>query len=291
MKKEIITQRDPKSPVSEVFRTLRTNIQFMNSNKNLRSLLVTSTLPSEGKSWVSANLAVTFAQAGKRVILVDADMRKGRQFSLFSVPPTPGLSNYLSNMDSDGRKLDMDIIHFIRQTEVPNLYLMPAGNVPPNPSELLVSDRMMNLTDKLHEICDVVIFDGTPSLLVTDAVIISRIVDSSVIVVSQKETKMDNLLKVKKDIENVGGKIAGVVINKMQVSQNEYSDRYYYGKNTKSTRSDTILPHAKKEPSENKDNIQKNTEKDNNLNLTNLTADELLKFLDKQKTNKGEEND
>ena len=92
LKKELITLRGPKSPVSEIFRTLRTNIQFMNTKTGLKSLLVTSTSPSEGKSWVSSNLATTFAQAGKRVILVDCDMRKGRLFSVFSVPPAPGLS-------------------------------------------------------------------------------------------------------------------------------------------------------------------------------------------------------
>ena len=96
LKKELITQRDPKSPVSEVFRTLRTNIQFMSTNKKLKTLLITSTFPSEGKSWVASNLAVTFAQAGNKVILIDADMRKGRQYTIFGVSPRPGLSNYLS---------------------------------------------------------------------------------------------------------------------------------------------------------------------------------------------------
>ena len=98
MKKELIVQRDPKSPISEVFRTLRTNIQFMNAKNNLKTVLITSTMPGEGKSWVSSNLAVTFAQAGKKVILVDADMRKGRQYSIFGETPRPGLSNYLSGV-------------------------------------------------------------------------------------------------------------------------------------------------------------------------------------------------
>ena len=99
MKKELIVQRDPKSPISEIFRTLRTNIQFMNTTNKLKTLLITSTLPGEGKSYVSSNLAVTFAQAGKKVILIDADMRKGRLYSIFDISPRPGLSNYLSGID------------------------------------------------------------------------------------------------------------------------------------------------------------------------------------------------
>ena len=101
MKKELITFRNPKSPISETFRTLRTNIQFMNVNKRLKSILITSTLPGEGKSWVASNLAVTFAQAGKQVILIDADMRKARQYSIFGVSPRPGLANYLAENDKN----------------------------------------------------------------------------------------------------------------------------------------------------------------------------------------------
>lgn len=98
MKKEVIAHGDPKSPISEIFRTLRTNIQFINTDKKTQTLLITSTLPGEGKSWVSSNLSVTFAQTGKKVVLVDADMRKGRQYGIFGTPPTPGLSNYLSQV-------------------------------------------------------------------------------------------------------------------------------------------------------------------------------------------------
>lgn len=226
MKKEIITFTDPKSPISEVFRTLRTNIQFMNIKK-LKSLLVTSTSPSEGKSWTSANLAVAFAQAGKKVILVDADMRKGRQFSIFGISPTPGLSNYLSGIGLNGENAEQDILAYIKETDVENLCVMPAGNVPPNPSELLISTKMENLIETLEQACDLVIFDGTPSSIVTDAVVISRYVDTTIIVASYKETRIDDLKKMKKDILDVGGKIAGVVINKMPMSQSRYQSRYY----------------------------------------------------------------
>mgnify|MGYP000466438477 CR=1 FL=1 len=248
MKKELIAAREPKSPISELFRTLRTNIQFMNTKTGLKSLLVTSTSPSEGKSWVSSNLATTFAQAGKRVILVDCDMRKGRLFSVFSVPPAPGLSNYLSGVNSNGESGDEKIESYIRKTEVENLYLITAGSVPPNPSELLVAEKMAETMKKLENdydwyvginntemdfvISDIVIYDGTPTNLVTDALIISRNVDSTIIVCAYKYTKIDDLERVKRDILNVGGKIAGVVINKMPIAQKEYYASYYYGSST-----------------------------------------------------------
>ena len=229
MRKEVITFRDPKSPVSEVFRTLRTNIQFLNSRNTLKSVLVTSTSPAEGKSWVTANLAVTFAQAGKKVILIDCDMRKGRQFSIFGVAPTPGISNYLSGIDATGLDSSSNILSYVKQTEIENLYLIPAGNVPPNPSELLTSSKVIDALNQLKEVCDLIIIDGTPSDLVTDAVILSRYVDSTIIVAAYKTTKVETLEKIKKEIQNVGGKIAGVVINKMPVSQKKYYGSYYYG--------------------------------------------------------------
>ena len=229
MKKEIITYRDPKSPISEIFRTLRTNVQFANTKRGLHSLLITSTAPGEGKSWVASNLAVAFAQAGKKVILVDCDMRKGRQFSIFGVSPTPGLSNFLSGINSDGRESNPNILSYIKETEVENLYIITAGNIPPNPSELLVSEQMTQAVEELKSVCDLVIFDGTPCSLVTDAVIMSRYVDTTLIVSAYKTTRMDDLEKVKRDIENVGGKIAGVVINKVPTSQKQYYATYYYG--------------------------------------------------------------
>ena len=147
MKKEVIAHKDPKSPISEIFRTLRTNIQFINTNKKTKTLLVTSTLPGEGKSWIASNLAVTFAQTGKKVVLIDADMRKGRQYGIFDIPPTPGLSNYLSEIGIPKKEnISEEIIACIRKTEVPNLYVMPAGSIPPNPSELLESGKMKGNT-------------------------------------------------------------------------------------------------------------------------------------------------
>ena len=229
MRKELVAELDPKSPISEVFRTLRTNIQFMNTKGKLKSILITSTLPGEGKSWVSSNLAVTFAQAGKKVILVDADMRKGRVYSIFGASPRPGLSNYLSGVDWNNGDASEDLADYIQETEVDNLYVIPAGNVPPNPSELLVSDRMQDLMTKINDLCDIIIFDGTPSQLVTDALILARIVDSTVIVTASKQTKKEDLKRVIRNINNVGGKIAGVIVNKIEVDAKKYEQSYYYG--------------------------------------------------------------
>lgn len=229
MKKELIVQRNPKSPIAEMFRTLRTNIQFMNSKNDLKTILVTSTMPGEGKSWVSSNLAITFAQSGKRVCLIDADMRKGRLANLFQTDTVPGLSNYLSGIDNKGILESPDILKYIRQTEVDGLYLLPTGNVPPNPSELLGTETTLLMLENLKEIFDIIILDGTPAMLVTDALILSRIADTTILVASYNSTKKDDLEKIKKSIENVGGKIAGVVLNKKPVNAKEYGSSYYYG--------------------------------------------------------------
>lgn len=230
MRKEVIVHQDPKSPISEIFRTLRTNIQFMNTKKNLKTILITSTLPGEGKSWVSANLAVGFAQTGKKVVLIDADMRKGRQYSIFGVSPRPGLSNYLSGIDvTDEGKPSEDLIDYIQETDVKNLYLMAAGNIPPNPSELLISPQMVDLLEQLKEICDIIIIDGTPSQLVADSLILTRLVDSTILVTASKQTKKDDLRRIITNIQNVGGKISGVVLNKVPVSSKRYQQSYYYG--------------------------------------------------------------
>ena len=232
MRKEVIAHKDPKSPISEVFKTLRTNIQFMNSSKRMKTLLVTSTFPGEGKSWVTSNLAVTFAQTGKRVVLIDADMRKGRQYAIFGVSPRPGLSNLLAEFDIETGNSD-NILDYVKETEVENLFVISAGNVPPNPSELLVSQEMSKVLEELKKICDIVIIDGTPCELVTDSVILSRIVDTTIVVTAHKMTKKDALQRVIKNIKNVGGNLAGVVINKVPISAKKYGEKYYYYGNEK----------------------------------------------------------
>lgn len=294
MKKEVVAHKDPKSPISEVFRTLRTNIQFINNNKKIKTLLVTSTLPGEGKSWIASNLAVTFAQAGKKVVLIDADMRKGRQYVIFSMAPKPGLSNYLSQVGiKEEKNITKEMIACLQKTEVKNLYLMAAGSIPPNPSELLVSSKMAKLLEKLKTVCDIVIIDGTPCELVTDAVILSRIVDSTIIVTAHKVTKKDALDRIIKNIRNVGGNITGIVINKMPVSGKKYEEKYYYygEENNRQTTPKIVITEKKTV-----DPIKNQTKQATTTPKTTITkTEDILKqmneYLDKEKFKKGEEND
>lgn len=230
MKNEIIVLENPKSPEAEMFRNLRTNIQFMNADSDKKIMLVTSTIPGEGKSYVTANLATAFAQIDKKVLVIDTDMRKGRQYTLFNVRPRPGLSNFLSGVvDQDFVGEKDNIENYIQETYIDNLYLISAGSVPPNPSELLVSNKMKGIIDSLVDQFDVIIFDAPPCLIVADALIIARLVDFNILVTAQNITKMEDLNKAKMAIENVGGKVAGVVLNKVQITSKKYENSYYYG--------------------------------------------------------------
>lgn len=230
MKKEVVVFENPKSPEAEMFRNLRTNIQFMNADSERKVMVVTSTMPGEGKSYVTANLAAAFAQIDKKVLIIDSDMRKGRQYSIFKLRPRPGISNYLSGVvDQNFMDKKDDIRNYIQETEIENLFVITSGSVPPNPSELLVSSKMQKIIDTLSQLFDVIIFDAPPCLVVADALILARLVDFSIIVSAQNTTKIEDLNKVKLSIENVGGKVAGVVLNKVQINAKAYSNSYYYG--------------------------------------------------------------
>lgn len=232
MSLEIITYKSPKSLIAESFRTLRTNLQFTVGGKNVKTLLITSSMAGEGKSWTASNLAVAFAQSGKRVLLIDADMRKGRQHKIFGISKNMGLSNYLSGvelymMDDNVSEEDV-LIKMFHKTDVENLFVMSCGSTPPNPSELMQSEKMKTLIKDLKEVFDIVIFDGPPSGIVTDGVILSSLVDSVVLVSSYRKTKTEDLKTTRKAIENVGGQISGVVLNRMPVD-NKKKYGYYYG--------------------------------------------------------------
>jgi len=163
-------------------------------------------------------------------------MRKGRQYRIFDASPKPGLSNYLSEANiEDNNRSTKNLGEYVQETPIENLYIIAAGNVPPNPSELLVSKSMIKLLEDLKELCDIVIIDGTPCELVADSIILSRIVDSTIIITAHKSTKKDALQRVIKNIQNVGGKISGIVVNKMPATTKRYGQKYYYyGESSKS---------------------------------------------------------
>lgn len=215
----LITLADKSSPISEQYRTIRTNIQYAMVDRDLKTLVITSSGPSEGKSTTSANLAVVFANSGKRVLLVDADMRKPTVAKTFSLDNVRGLSTLLGSRET--------VIHQVVQPSgVDNLSLMTSGPKPPNPSELLDSRRMEELLQELKRQYDLIIFDMPPVVAVTDAQIVSSKADGTIIVVRENVSKRDSLLKAKSLLEMVDASILGVVYNG---SKNIMDQGYYYG--------------------------------------------------------------
>ncbi|MBR2641454.1 polysaccharide biosynthesis tyrosine autokinase [Candidatus Saccharibacteria bacterium] len=220
---ELIVESSPKAVVSENIKSLRTNLQFTSIDKELETILVTSSNAAEGKSFVSSNLAISFAQADKRVLLVDCDLRKGRLHRVFGIPNTEGLSNLLA---SDLRKLGS----YVHATKIKNLDLITCGTYPPNPSELLASQKNKRLVKILSDHYDIVIFDGAPVGGLTDSVILSSLVDETLIVVKEGSTARNELLAAKDALDKVGSRVAGIVFNMVnRKSTKYYSNYYYYG--------------------------------------------------------------
>ena len=178
MKSELIVQNDPKSNVAEALRIVRTNLQFSSVDEKLKTILVTSSVPGEGKSFISSNLAVTFAQNNSKVLLVDCDMRKGRLHKIFNLSNDKGLSNLLID------DINTDIKKYIKKTDIENLSIITMGSMPPNPSELLASAKSKVVIQMLKNKFDYIIFDGTPVTGLTDSIIMASLVDKVVIVSS-----------------------------------------------------------------------------------------------------------
>ncbi|MBP3920688.1 MAG: polysaccharide biosynthesis tyrosine autokinase [Bacilli bacterium] len=220
-KKELIVHDDPKSPVSEGIRTLRTNLQFTNIDKKIKKIMVTSSMPGEGKSFTSVNLAVAFAQDGKNVLILDCDMRKGRIHKLFGLSNGKGLSNLLiDNMEENYKK-------YIKKTDIENLSVLTSGLVPPNPSELLNSETNKELIKILEKEYDYLIFDCVPTNGLPDSLIMTNFADQVIIVCENKKTPTDLLQKTKQSLETVDANIAGVVLNKTNGKYSKYYGHYY----------------------------------------------------------------
>jgi capsular exopolysaccharide synthesis family protein len=216
---KLVTARQPRSPVAAAYRVLRTNLQFSAVDRPLCTLMVTSPGPKEGKSLVSANLAVTMAQSGKRVILVDADLWRPCQHHIFEMDNTEGLTSVLLSSDANPNSA-------LQPGPVENLSILFSGPMPPNPSDLLGSRRMGDLIETLRRQTDVVIFDSPPVMADADATILAARVDGVLLVIDSGSTRRGPAQRGKEALEAVGARLTGVVLNRLTGGERSYD--YYY---------------------------------------------------------------
>lgn len=222
----LLTLKDPKSPVSEAYRTLRTNIQFANVDNELKCIVLTSAGPGEGKSSTVANIAVAMAQTGKNVLVIDADLRNPSQHKIFGLANEEGLSTTLVT--------EVPLLNHVLKSPQEGLDVLTAGPIPPNPAELLGSRKMKQLLEEARNHYDVVLIDTPPTIAVTDSSILAQTVDGVVLVLSSGEVNRDYAIRAKEQLEKVGAKIIGTVLNKVEMKTKEHYYYYYYHGETKS---------------------------------------------------------
>jgi capsular exopolysaccharide synthesis family protein len=220
-RRPIIIHENPKSPISEAYRALRTNIQFSAIDEELKVIMVTSAGPGEGKSTTINNLAVAYAQSDKRVLLIDADLRKPTLHSTFNITNRWGLTNLLTNQ--------VQLKDVVQQTSISNLEVLTSGPIPPNPSEILSSKRLVTLLEELKTQYDVVFIDTPPAIAVTDAQIVATRCDGVILVVDSGKVKRDFAIKAKTNLDHVQARILGVVLNNVDRKNKEAYYYYYYG--------------------------------------------------------------
>lgn len=212
-----IVGEKPKSIDAEAYRSLRTNIMYSAYDFKMQTILVTSTEPGEGKSTVAGNLAVAFAQEGKRVLLIDCDLRKSSIHKKMMLSNNAGLTEVILGF----KKVEECI-----QRTKEKIDVITAGKVPPNPSELLGSNKMKIFLTKLKEVYDYIIIDSPPVLAVTDATVLSTIVDGVVVVVRSQKVKRAQVVKAVGELKRIKANILGCVINDVKIGKSKY---YYYG--------------------------------------------------------------
>ncbi|MCE7791176.1 CpsD/CapB family tyrosine-protein kinase [Salipaludibacillus sp. CUR1] len=215
----LIAEFDKKSPISEQFRTLRTNIQFASIDRQIKTIMVTSSSPAEGKSTTIANLGVVLAQQHNRVLFVDSDMRKPTVHFTFQVPNHTGLTTVLTQQT----KLENTIL----ESSIPRLDILPSGPVPPNPSELLGSRAMQAFVTDVAQKYDYVLFDAPPVNAVTDPQLLSRLVDGTILVLRSGQTEEEDAKKAVDQLKKVNAHIIGAVLNDRELENSQYY--YYYG--------------------------------------------------------------
>ena len=217
---DLISIENPNSPVSEAFKTVRTNIKFSSVDKNLKTLAITSTGKGEGKSTVLANLGVTMAQDNEKVLLVDCDLRRPTVHKRFSVSNMNGLSSVLTQQNTSGE--------VIQKTEIPGLDVVTSGPKPPNPSEMLGSKSMKDFIDEVSKDYDRVLIDAPPIGIVTDAAILTTMVEGVIFTIAAKEAPIDVAKHAIEQLQTVGANIIGVILNKVETKRSGYYSYRYY---------------------------------------------------------------
>lgn len=221
----LITKTNPKSPISEAYRILRTNVQFSGIDKDLKVIVITSSNAGEGKTTTAANMAVTFAQSGKKVLIIDADLRKPTMHKVFKLTSRQGLTSIIS------RHTDEDF-DYVNRNVFPNLDILTCGIIPPNPSELLSSESMRNYLKKAREEYDNIFIDTSPIGNITDGVLLSSMADAVIIVARAGKVSKEAIKRTRESLDKVGANIIGVVLNSLsRHSNNKYYYYYYYGSN------------------------------------------------------------
>ena len=216
----LVVKNDPRSTAAEAFRALRTNIQFMNPDRSLKSIVITSACPGEGKTTLVANLAISMAQLGKKVVCVDTDLRKPELHNLFNTLNMKGLTDYLMGIHSLG-----DVL---QSTGIEGLSLITSGPKPPNPSEVLSSQKMKALMKQLSFEYDLVIYDSPPVISVTDAVILSSQTDGVILLIDSRASARQAVVKAKQTLELANAKIFGVVLGRVSKEDRGYYYYYYH---------------------------------------------------------------
>ncbi len=217
---DLIVENHPKSPIAEAFRSIRTSLNYLDPDNPIKTLLITSSKESEGKSLITTNLALTVAQNNKKVIIIDADMRKPMQHRFFDMTNFSGLSNILMH--------EISFEEGLRKTQYENISLISTGVIPPNPAELLDSNSMDDVIKKAKESADMIFIDAPPVSPVTDAALLSKKTDGVLMVVASHETDKELLKSSIKKLEFVNANIIGTVLNKYPLEKNSSYNKYYY---------------------------------------------------------------
>ena len=222
--KDLVINKNPKSLFAESIRSIRTNIAFASIDKDVKIIMNTSPEASDGKSFITANLAVAYGQEGKKVLLIDTDLRKGRQHEIFGVMnvTSGGYTNLLLNY-----KDNIELDKYIFPTFDENIDLLPTGPLPPNPVELLGSENNKKLLNRLKKQYDLILLDCAPMLGLSDSLILASLADIILVTVSSRKTKMEGLERVKKLFEQTNLKIDGVILNNAKMNSSHYYSHYY----------------------------------------------------------------